>query len=799
MAAEIIGPIVLENLINLLVHEAKLLMGVKDQVSILQHDLGIMNAFLRDSAGKHKDSHIVKEVMNQTNKVALEAEDVIDEYIAMVLKQSRGNVFVNFFRCFGSATALHRLANKTTMINNVIRSINDNKASYNITEVEASFDAKAALWVHRRRRYVEETAVEGFAGKVDELDIEKNFKCRAWVYVSQEYNLRKLFLDILKWIIPKRKYKRTIEDLQNMYVEDLEAKLKEELSGKKYFIVMDDVWKSQVWEEVKVALPEEATGSRILITSRNKEVASRASKTHPYYLSGLNDDESWRLLQSKVFRGGQCPKDLEDCGLELAKVVKGYHFRLFKVNSFLIEDREPCLDILALSYNQLPYRLKSCFLYLGVFPEGFEISTTDLINLWISEGFIEQIGNRKVDAVAENYLEQLIDRSLIEVASKRSDGRVKNFRIHDLLRDFCVSQSVLEQFYEVHSDANNLSSRSTPARRLSVHCNKISEYTLSFASETLSARSVMFFSPSVDEKAWQRLFQSFKFVRVLFLFEVTTLIAGSSLKQIEKLFYLRYFVIKLKETHSASTTVYTDIPKSISKLRYLKKVDIRLGVSWPENIWTMTQLRHLSAYPMKLLPDPQTTDEKAGHDHQLNNLQVLSNLHVDRNTSGFIRKNKFPNLTKLGLFYDDENKEDHELMEISEMTDILESLEKLQHLQRLRITGFPQCERRRLKCFPSTLYKVTLYKTYVDWNLMKILGKLPNLRVLKIKDSSNPCPGKLIVLAGEFVELEVFKMDNYDIEEWKMEAQAMLKLQHLVIIGNRELKTLPAELWNLPT
>ncbi|KAF3455429.1 hypothetical protein FNV43_RR00054 [Rhamnella rubrinervis] len=723
MAAEIIGPIVLENLINLLVHEAKLLMGVKDQVSILQHDLGIMNAFLRDSAGKHKDSHIVKEVMNQTNKVALEAEDVIDEYIAMVLKQSRGNVFVNFFRCFGSATALHRLANKTTMINNVIRSINDNKASYNITEVEASFDAKAALWVHRRRRYVEETAVEGFAGKVDELDIEKNFKCRAWVYVSQEYNLRKLFLDILKWIIPKRKYKRTIEDLQNMYVEDLEAKLKEELSGKKYFIVMDDVWKSQVWEEVKVALPEEATGSRILITSRNKEVASRASKTHPYYLSGLNDDESWRLLQSKVFRGGQCPKDLEDCGLELAKVVKGYHFRLFKVNSFLIEDREPCLDILALSYNQLPYRLKSCFLYLGVFPEGFEISTTDLINLWISEGFIEQIGNRKVDAVAENYLEQLIDRSLIEVASKRSDGRVKNFRIHDLLRDFCVSQSVLEQFYEVHSDANNLSSRSTPARRLSVHCNKISEYTLSFASETLSARSVMFFSPSVDEKAWQRLFR-------------------------------------------------------VSK-----------------NIWTMTQLRHLSAYPMKLLSDPQTTDEKAGHDHQLNNLQVLSNLHVDRNTSGFIRKNKFPNLTKLGLFYDDENKEDHELMEISEMTDILESLEKLQHLQRLRITGFPQCERRRLKCFPSTLYKVTLYKTYVDWNLMKILGKLPNLRVLKIKDSSNPCPGKLIVLAGEFVELEVFKMDNYDIEEWKMEAQAMLKLQHLVIIGNRELKTLPAELW----
>ena len=79
------------------------------------------------------------------------------------------------------------------------------------------------------------------------------------------------------------------------------------------------------------------------------------------------------------------------------------------VNSYLTEDRSSCMDILALSYNHLPRRLKPCFLYFGIYPEDVEIPVRQLIRLWIAERFIRKIGNGNIEDVAEEYLEELID------------------------------------------------------------------------------------------------------------------------------------------------------------------------------------------------------------------------------------------------------------------------------------------------------------------------------------------------------------------------------------------------------
>ena len=69
-----------------------------------------------------------------------------------------------------------------------------------------------------------------------------------------------------------------------------------------------------------------------------------------------------------------------------------------------------------------------------------------LIRLWIAEGFIQPISHRNLEDVAEDYLEELIDRSLIQVAMKRLDGGVKTCRIHDLLQELCISESAKESF-----------------------------------------------------------------------------------------------------------------------------------------------------------------------------------------------------------------------------------------------------------------------------------------------------------------------------------------------------------------
>ncbi|KAK1268653.1 Disease resistance protein RPM1 [Acorus gramineus] len=73
--------------------------------------------------------------------------------------------------------------------------------------------------------------------------------------------------------------------------------------------------------------------------------------------------------------------------------------------------------IILLSYTDLPYNLKSCFLYLSLFPEDYNIKFMKLIRLWMAEGFVKSNQqNIMVEEVAKEYINVLIKRSLILVA-----------------------------------------------------------------------------------------------------------------------------------------------------------------------------------------------------------------------------------------------------------------------------------------------------------------------------------------------------------------------------------------------
>jgi hypothetical protein len=146
---------------------------------------------------------------------------------------------------------------------------------------------------------------------------------------------------------------------------------------------------------IRSAFSDNSNGSRILITSRVREVASHASLTSPYFLPFLDKDDSWKLFRKKVFRGEECPQELEimgrriaeGCGgLPLAIVILGgvlanqektlqrWSNVIDDVNWYLnTEKTKISKDIMALSYTHLSPHLKSCFLYFGVFPKDFEI------------------------------------------------------------------------------------------------------------------------------------------------------------------------------------------------------------------------------------------------------------------------------------------------------------------------------------------------------------------------------------------------------------------------------------------
>lgn len=106
-------------------------------------------------------------------------------------------------------------------------------------------------------------------------------------------------------------------------------------------------------------------------------------------------------------------------------------------------------DILLLSYYDLPYHLKSCFLYLCIFPEDCKIEREKLIWRWIAEGFITGEIGQPLDQVGDNYFNELINRSLIQPIDIMYDGTAKTCRIHDMVLDLIISLCAEQNFISI--------------------------------------------------------------------------------------------------------------------------------------------------------------------------------------------------------------------------------------------------------------------------------------------------------------------------------------------------------------
>ncbi|CAA2958519.1 late blight resistance homolog R1A-3 isoform X1 [Olea europaea subsp. europaea] len=193
--------------------------------------------------------------------------------------------------------------------------------------------------------------------------------------------------------------------------ESLAVDLYKSLKGRRYLIVMDDIWDINAWNDLKRYFPNHNVGSRILFTSRNKEVSLKASpRCVTNVLPFLLEVECWELLQRKVFLKELCPQQLVDIGKQIARnchglplavtviaavlanIEKKKHLWLEvakNLSSHISRDPNNCNYLLELSYNHLPIHLKPCFLYLGAFEEDREMPVRKLISLWVVEGFIK--------------------------------------------------------------------------------------------------------------------------------------------------------------------------------------------------------------------------------------------------------------------------------------------------------------------------------------------------------------------------------------------------------------------------
>lgn len=295
-----------------------------------------------------------------------------------------------------------------------------------------------------------------FAKKLyNNLLVSHKFDKVSWCVVSKIYQMRGILTTILVHIESKFG--------KNMVEESLVKHIQKTLKKRRFLIVLDDIWESKVLDKLLRCFPNDGNGSRILITTRNKDVAPPSSIL--YEMPHLTNDQCWELLEKKVFGDQPCPPKLQPIGKQIAEHCKGLPLAVVVIAGILSRTRKEestweevrgnlasyifndgdnsVMQILRLSYMHLPQHLKPCFLYFGAFQKEKEIPIRKLMRLWDAEGFLREENN---DIKPVDYLSELIDRSLVMVVKRRSDGGVKTCTIHDLLRDLCVKKSEEENF-----------------------------------------------------------------------------------------------------------------------------------------------------------------------------------------------------------------------------------------------------------------------------------------------------------------------------------------------------------------
>ncbi|XP_031257649.1 putative disease resistance RPP13-like protein 1 [Pistacia vera] len=450
----------------------------------------MIQAVLNDAEEKQLTNKAVKMWMDDLQDLAYDVEDILDEYATQVLErelmtEQSTNRIADYFSSWTPSALISQadMKSKIEEITSRLEDLCEEKNDLGLKEIAEG--SSTVAWQRPPSTCVPtEPAVIGRdADKAEILEMVlsdkqsggsfhvipivglggvgkttlarevyndkavSDFNPRAWTCVSDDFDVLRISKAILESI--------TASTRTPMNLNEVQVQLKNNIAGKKFLLILDDVWSKDYdsWEDLKSPFLAGAPGSKIIVTTRSKDVASTMELEVRYDLELLPEDVCWAIFEKHVngSRVIAAKRNMELIRGKVVKKCKGLPLAARTLAGLLrskqkydewvdildseiwdLPEESNILPVLKLSYYHLPSHLKRCFSYCAIFPKDYQFNKEELVLLWMAEGLIQQSNHKKqLEDLGGEYFGDLLSRSIFQ----RSSINNSKYIMHDLVND----------------------------------------------------------------------------------------------------------------------------------------------------------------------------------------------------------------------------------------------------------------------------------------------------------------------------------------------------------------------------
>ncbi|KAL8151030.1 hypothetical protein V2J09_020838 [Rumex salicifolius] len=578
MAETVVLPfakIILGQLAPLAIKELKLALGLEDEVDRIKSNLSSIQAVLRDAEKQQTTSESIKNWLSNLHDVMYDIDDLLDDITTEIKlhKMNEGHwskQVRNFFSRTNSLFLRFQWAHQIKSLCKKLDRIAEERENFVLSTESVDFEDYRFRETHSKlnkpelilRREDDKEAIInsvlscmdcdglsvvpvvgiGGVGKTtlaqmvyNDARIDDSFDQKLWVYVSSKLDLKKVMKQVISTITGES---ISLLSMLQIPLESLRIKMTDALKDKKYMLVLDDLWSedSNEWKNLRELLNVGAKGSTVVVTTRNKSVASIVETVDGYILKELSPETCLEIFKRIAFKDGEridasllnlAIRVVEkSCGLPLLVTTLGSLLRGKKderewcrVVHELEQGHDGILNILKLSYDQLPSYYKRCFRSLSSTAKGACAQPMFVIlPYWMALGFIqsddegEDDGRKCIAELLSNYL------CMEEVGPDAAfiPDMAREFYLHDLVQDLATSMA-REETVLISSSTYEVSNKT---RYVSLDQDDLSgkQFPKKLFEQAKKTRLLAIINPQLLSKPFlETIISSLPYLRMLFL------------------------------------------------------------------------------------------------------------------------------------------------------------------------------------------------------------------------------------------------------------------------------------------